>query len=201
MSILINFILYFLFFAVVHSLLAMDHTKERAKKMIGKRYRYYRLIYTLISIILLIPVLIIWLRYSSLTPVVYQIPAVLYPFIIMIRLAAIGIFGYAVLQKDILEFIGLKREVKKSLTTEGAYRIVRHPLYTAGILLLATNMRMNLLDLTMTLLVTGYFLVGALIEEKRLIGIFGEEYRNYQKQVSMIFPVKWLMKKLGFNSI
>ncbi len=201
MSIIINFVLYFLFFAIMHSVLAMDRTKERAKKLIGKRYRYYRLIYTMISIILLLPVLIVWLRYSSSTPVVYQVPAVLYPFIIMIRLAAIGMFGYAVLQKDILEFIGLKREKKKTLTTEGAYRIVRHPLYTAGILLLTTNMRMNMLDLTMTLLVTGYFLIGAFIEEKRLIGIFGEEYRNYQRHVSMIFPAKWLLKKLGFNSI
>jgi protein-S-isoprenylcysteine O-methyltransferase Ste14 len=53
------------------------------------------------------------------------------------------------------------------------------------------------LDLTAFVLISLYFIVGALLEERRLISIFGEEYRKYQQEVSMFIPVKWILKKLN----
>jgi protein-S-isoprenylcysteine O-methyltransferase Ste14 len=138
----------------------------------------------------------IWIIYSNSTPVIYAIPHNLYPVVILLRLGAIGIFGYAMLQIDVLEFSGLKRQRKNILVTGRAYGIVRQSLYTAGILLLITNMQMTLLDLTAVLLVTGYLLIGAFIEERRLLSVFGDEYRKYKEEVSMFIPVKWFMKKL-----
>ena len=194
---IIKFVLYFLFFAIIHSFLAMDHTKNRAEKLFGKAFRYYRLLYSLISIPLFAPALMVWITYSNSTPVIYVIPQNLYPVVILVRLGAIGIFGYAMLQIDVLEFSGMKRQKKNVFVTGGAYGLVRHPLYTAGILLLVTNMQMTILDLTAVLLVTGYFLIGAFIEERRLLSVFGDEYRKYQEQVSMFIPVKWFKKKLS----
>lgn len=194
---IIKFVLYFLFFAIIHSFLAMDHIKNRAEKLFGKAFRYYRLLYSLISIPLFAPALMVWITYSNSTPVIYAIPQNLYPVVILVRLGAIGIFGYAMLQIDVLEFSGMKRQKKNVLVTGGAYGLVRHPLYTAGILLLVTNMQMTILDLTAVLLVTGYFLIGAFIEERRLLSVFGDEYRKYQEQVSMFIPVKWFKKKLS----
>ena len=135
------------------------------------------------------------MTYSNSTPVIYAIPQNFYPVVVLVRLGAIGMFGYAMLQIDVLEFIGIKRQKKNVLITGGAYGIVRHPLYTAGILLLVTQMKMTLLDLTAVLLVTGYLLIGAFIEERRLLSVFGDEYRKYQEQVPMFIPVKWFMKK------
>jgi protein-S-isoprenylcysteine O-methyltransferase Ste14 len=160
---IIKFVLYFLFFAVIHSFLATDRVKNKAEKLFGKAFRYYRLLYSLISIPLFAPALMVWITYSNSTPVIYAIPQNLYPVVILVRLGAIGIFGYAMLQIDVLEFSGMKRQKKNVLVTGGAYRLVRHPLYTAGILLLVTNMKMTILDLTAVLLVTGYFLIGAFI--------------------------------------
>lgn len=196
MNILITFILYFLFFAVFHSILAMDHAKNKAEKLMGKGYRYYRLIYSLISFPLIIPAFMVWAAYSRSSPLIYAIPDDLYPLVILVRLCALGLFGYAALQTDVLEFIGIKREKKKSLITRGPYAIVRHPLYLAGILILFTNMRMTQLDLFATLLISGYFIIGASIEEKRLLSVYGDEYRKYMQQVSMFIPVKWLIKKM-----
>ncbi|NJD52560.1 MAG: isoprenylcysteine carboxylmethyltransferase family protein [Candidatus Methanoperedens sp.] len=194
---IIKFFLYFIFFAVIHSLLATDHVKNKVEKLPGKAFRYYRLLYSLISIPLFAPALMVWISYSNSTPVIYVIPQNLYPVVVLVRLGAIGMFGYALLQTDVLEFIGIKRQKKKVLVTRGAYAKVRHPLYTAGILLLVTQMQMTLLDLTAVLLITGYFLIGAFIEEKRLLSTFGDEYRKYQEQVSMFIPVKWFMKKIS----
>jgi protein-S-isoprenylcysteine O-methyltransferase Ste14 len=199
MNIIIEFVLYFLFFAIIHSFLAMDFTKNKAEKL-GKGYRYYRIIYTLISIPLFAPAFIVWITYSNSTPVVYSIPQNLYPVVILIRLAALGMFGYVFLQIDFLEFIGMKRQKKNVLITGGAYGIVRHPLYTAGILLLITKMEMTLLDITVILLVAVYLIIGAFIEERRLLSTYGDEYRKYQQRVSMFIPAKWFVKRLKLNS-
>lgn len=195
--ILIKFVLYFLFFAIIHSILAMDYVKNIAGKLMGKGFRYYRMIYSLISVPLLAPAFMVWITYSKSTLVVYAIPHDLYSVVILVRLVALGMFGYAILQIDLLEFIGIKREKKKVLLTGGAYGIVRHPFYTAGILLLIAQMEMTMLDMIAVLLVTGYFLAGAFIEERRLLSVFGDEYRKYQKRVSMFIPVKWFAGKLS----
>ena len=199
MNIIIELILYFLFFAIIHSFLAMDHAKKKAEKLLGKVYRYYRIIYTLISIPLFAPAFIVWITYSNSTPVVYTIPQNFYPVVIFVRLAALGMFAYVVLQIDFLEFIGLKRQKKNVLITGGVYGIVRHPIYTAGILLLITKMEMTLLDITAVLLVAGYMIIGAFIEERRLLSIYGDEYRKYQQCVSMFIPLKWIAKRKLLN--
>jgi len=196
MNILLTFTLYFLFFAVFHSILAMDHAKNKAEKLMGKGYRYYRLIYSIISFPLIIPAFMVWASSSKSSPLVYSIPDNLYPLVILVRLGALGLFGYAALQTDVLEFIGIKREKKNSLITRGSYAIVRHPLYLAGILILITKMNMTQIDLLATLLISGYFVTGAFIEEKRLLSVYEEEYRNYKQQVSMFIPVKWFFKKM-----
>jgi len=198
MNILLTFSLYFLFFAVFHSILAMDHAKNKAAKLMGKSYRYYRLIYSVISLPLIIPAYLVWTAYSKSSPFVYAIPDDMYPIVILVRLSALGLFGYAALQKDILEFIGIKREKKKTLITRGPYALVRHPLYLAGILILITHMKMTQLDLLAVLLISGYCVIGAFIEEKRLLSVYGDEYRNYKQHVSMFIPVKWFVNKWKF---
>jgi len=200
MNIIIEFVLYFLFSSILHSFLATDHAKNKAEKLLGKGYRYYRTIYTLMSIPLFAPAFILWITYTNSTPVVYTIPQNFYPVVILVRLAALGMLGYTVLQIDYLEFTCLKPHKKNVLITGGAYGIVRHPLYTAGILLLITKMEMSLLDVTAVLLVAGYFIIGAFIEERRLISKYGDEYRKYQQRVNMFIPAKWFAKKLKLNS-
>jgi protein-S-isoprenylcysteine O-methyltransferase Ste14 len=35
---------------------------------------------------------------------------------------------------------------------------------------------------------TAYILIGILLEERDLVGVFGEDYRRYQHRVSMLIP-------------
>ena len=196
----LTFTLYFLFFAIFHSILAMGHAKNMAEKLMGKDYRYYRLIYSLISFPLIVPAYLVWTTYSKSSPLIYAIPEDIYPIVILVRLSALGLFFYAALQTDVLEFIGIKHEKKKSLITRGPYAIVRHPLYLAGILILITNMKMTQIDLLAILLISGYCVAGAFIEEKRLLSVYGDDYIIYMKQVSMFIPVKWFVKKMDLKT-
>ncbi len=189
MNAIITFIFYFLVFAGLHSLLATDYIKDKALMLFGKGFRFYRLMYTFISIFTFVPAFLVWLKYTDSTPLVYSLPGQLYPLIILIRSSALGMFVYAFFQTGILEFMGIRQEKTKTiLITGGAYGIVRHPLYTAGIILLFTRMDMSLLDLIAVLLVSVYLVIGAFIEEKRLLLVFGEEYRKYQRRVPMFIP-------------
>ncbi len=198
MNIIFNFILYFLVFAIIHSALATDYIKNKARRLLGERYRFYRIIYTLISIPAFAPAFFVWIKYSGSTPPVYSIPDWAYPLIIIVRVLALGIFAYALFQTDFSVFIGIKQTHGKTvLVTGGAYGIVRHPLYASGILLLITKMEMNQLDLIAVLLVSIYFIFGAYIEERRLLSVFGDEYRKYREQVSMFIPVKRMRKSIS----
>ena len=194
MNVIITFTFYFLVFAGLHSLLAADYIKDKAEKLLGKGYRFYRIMYTIVSFLTFAPAFFIWVSFTGSTPLVYNLPERLYPVIILIRLCALGIFVYASYQTDILEFIGIRQKAKNILITSGAYGVVRHPLYTGGILLLFTKMDMSQLDLIAVLLVSIYLIIGAFIEERRLLSVFGEEYRKYQQQVSMFIPVKWVIR-------
>lgn len=41
------------------------------------------------------------------------------------------------------------------------------------------------------LVICGYFVVGAILEERKLTVLFGPQYADYQQKVSMFFPIKW----------
>jgi methanethiol S-methyltransferase len=197
MDVLITFILYFLIFAAIHSLLATDYIKNKAERLLKDKFRFYRLLYTIISFPTFAPAFLVWLKYTSLTPLVYRIPDWLSPVFLLVRLLGIGLFVYAVFQTDILEFAGIKptrRDTESKLITGGAYGIVRHPMYTGAIAVLFTKMEMSQLELTASSLVSIYFVIGAIIEEKRLVSTFGDEYRRYRQQVSMFIPIQWIMR-------
>jgi protein-S-isoprenylcysteine O-methyltransferase Ste14 len=191
------FVLYFLAFALIHSVLATDNARERAEKILKRNIRFYRIIYNIISFLTAAPAFYVWWISSSSTPVVYSFPEWSHPFLTLLQLLAIGLFGYALFQFDLLEFAGLrKKKIDSKPITDGVYRIVRHPQYTALIILMFSQYKMTVLDLTAAVLVSFYCMIGAFIEEKRLVSSYGDRYRKYQQEVSMFIPVKWILKRI-----
>jgi protein-S-isoprenylcysteine O-methyltransferase Ste14 len=74
------------------------------------------------------------------------------------------------------------------LVTDGFYRYVRHPLYTAGLVIiwLIPIMTWNLLALIIGL--TAYIFFGIYFEERKLLQEFGESYREYRQHTPMLIP-------------
>ena len=75
-----------------------------------------------------------------------------------------------------------------TLATSGCYAHMRHPLYFYSIIFFVLNPVMTAQWLLLTVFSVMYFIAGGLIEERRLLKTFGDEYRLYQQQVPFLLP-------------
>ncbi|MCL5435919.1 MAG: isoprenylcysteine carboxylmethyltransferase family protein [Patescibacteria group bacterium] len=84
----------------------------------------------------------------------------------------------------------------KQLATTGAYAVVRHPIYSADIVIAwGVFFAFPSLRLLVTVIwATAIFVYWAKLEEEALVQKFGEEYQSYRSRVPMLFPDFW--KKL-----
>jgi len=70
---------------------------------------------------------------------------------------------------------------------EGILKAVRHPYYLAGILIL-WGRPLYYKDLIINIVLTLYFIIGAINEERKLIKIYDDTYKKYKEKVPMLIP-------------
>lgn len=79
---------------------------------------------------------------------------------------------------------------KGKLLKDGIYRVVRHPRYlSAGIAVIAVALFVDYVGVYLLILLlypVGYVML--VLEERELLDRFGEEYRQYQREVPQFLP-------------
>jgi methanethiol S-methyltransferase len=175
----------------VHSWLASYPAKQAARRMLGDGGdRVYRLAFNVFAGATLLPVLVL----ARLLPD-HTLYAVHVPWLYLMvagQLAAIVCLALALLQTDALHFLGLRQLVQaesaSGLYTRGFYRLVRHPLYLFGLVILWLTPVMTVNLFTLFALLSAYLFMGAKLEERRLVREFGQAYEDYRRKTPMIIP-------------
>jgi protein-S-isoprenylcysteine O-methyltransferase Ste14 len=180
---------------VLHSLMISQVVVSGLKERFGDGYRYYRIFFNLISIVTLIPVLI----YSGSLQgdPFFTWSGAWRPVQLFLVMGSLALFYAGGRHYDLRQFLGLRQvvehESRKGLTrtggldTSGILGVVRHPWYAAGVLIIWAR-PLDLSVLVTNAVLTTYLFVGTVLEEKRLVAEFGNEYREYQKRVPMFLP-------------
>ncbi len=189
-------------YCFLHSFLISPPVTRFAGKVAGEKFRFYRCAYNVSAILTLIPVLIYTNSEREQPFFSWQGSLLAVKYILVVT--GILFFYLGARRYDMQSFLGL-RQIREGtrhglinrsgqLDKGGILGIVRHPFYTGSFPLIWSgdldNTRL-IVNITLTL----YLVIGTLLEERKLVSEFGDQYRNYRKEVSMLFPLKWLAGK------
>ena len=92
--------------------------------------------------------------------------------------------------KQVFFYLLGKRAEPLPFKNPALYRLVRHPIYLGFIIAFWATPRMTGGHLFFAIMTTAYILVAIQFEERDLIRFYGDQYRRYREQVSMLFPLR-----------
>lgn len=178
----------------LHSLLATPRFKDRARRVLGKHYRYYRLSYNIFAVLTIAPVLV----YNSLVSTGSMISSGQLRDLLQLFGLVLAAYGVIVIRLSFKqfskqEFFGFpvsEDNHLEPLRTDGILQYVRHPLYSGTILIVVG---LWCFSPTVANLITAsawivYILIGIQLEEKKLLNLYGAEYQKYKERVPMLIP-------------
>jgi protein-S-isoprenylcysteine O-methyltransferase Ste14 len=188
-----------LLYGAFHSLTATTWWKTRVAALVGERafLGLYRLAYSIVSVLTLLPVLALMTAQQGET--VWSASGTTASVLLALRVTAgLGIV-LALVRIDGLRFVGIKdaiayfrgRELPlpaECLATSGTYRLVRHPLYLFSMIALWASPVMTESMLGFTLGATIYFVVGSILEERKMARAFGGDWSAYRDAVPWLIP-------------
>jgi protein-S-isoprenylcysteine O-methyltransferase Ste14 len=184
----------------LHSLLISRQAHHFFDRILSRSSGIYRIIYVAFSVVSLIPVL--WYQFSLPQHLIMQpgIPVRIIQGTLLIY--AVAMFYLGGRMYDMHYFLGITQwqNAKKNKPTvalpfhmDGVLAYVRHPWYSGGIALLWGFGTITDVYLLTRIILTGYFIIGTWLEEKRLKVELGEQYVAYCRKVPMLIPWKGIV--------
>lgn len=174
---------------------------NRLKQLSGSCYRFYRLFFNLAAVVTLIPLMIYSRSFKGTVLFRWEGCLTLVQAALLFVVSILFIAGS--LKYDLLQFMGIRQirsgnhhaalTASGEIDTSGVLRITRHPWYLAAIILVWIDVRvMYVSTVIVDGILTAYLIIGTLLEERKLVHALGDAYRDYQRKVSMLFPIKWV---------
>ena len=182
---------------LVHSLLASQQVVRRTDLLTPGFTPYYRLAYSAFAAASL--ALVWWLTPTEGSIPLWKWTGALRSLRIAVVIVAL-VIGYLSFRSiGLLDFLGLTAfgigrqgaVTSPRLITEGVYGRIRHPQFLAGLLLLWSR-DLTDTDLVINMVLSLYLLIGAHIEEKKLLAGFGPEYARYREEVPAFVPKRFV---------
>ncbi len=177
-------------YGALHSWLASHAVKRWVRQHGGAAAaRWYRLAYNVFFTVLLMPLL--GVPASLPDRLLYVIPAPWRYATFAVQLAGLALAADATLRTDLPAFLGLRPETQpenQQLVIRGAYRWVRHPMYSGSLIFIWLMPAMTLNTALFYAALTLYIVIGAHWEERKLLVEYGEAYAAYRQAVPMLIP-------------
>ncbi len=160
----------------------------------------YRLAFNALALVLAVPLL--WWTLTAGGPVMWRWTGAWSWVADVLTAAAAAGFVASLRDYDGSEFLGTRQwharetrvEDQERLRLSPLHRHVRHPWYALGLVILWTR-DMDAARLLVASLATGYVFVGLYLEERKLIALHGDAYREYRRRVPPLLPLPW--RRLG----
>lgn len=184
-------------FGVFHSVFAAAAVKQRMEKMMGKYFKWYRPLYSIMAFVQTAAILIYQISIKSIK--LWEPALVTQVFFGLCAVAGLIVMSISI-RKYFFNLSGIQVLYNKTdehvLETTGMHTYVRHPLY-AGTLLFAWSLFFIFPMLSYLLtcaMLTIYTLIGIKLEEKKLEIFYGHRYSLYKNNVPMIIPFTKFVK-------
>jgi protein-S-isoprenylcysteine O-methyltransferase Ste14 len=181
---------------LLHSLLASMGTKGLLARYLPAVMPWYRLLFNLLALILIVPPLIMLWSYRS--DPLWQWQGAMAWLAYALMILSVAGFIWSTRYYDSREFLGIRQlqrhqqEIndQEQLQISPLHRFVRHPWYSLGLLLIWVQ-DMDPARLVSALCLTGYLILGSRLEEHKLLLYHGDAYRYYQQRVPGLIPRPW----------
>ena len=182
-------------YGVLHSLLASRAVKRWVELNAATLFPAYRLVYNAAAVLLLLPIAYLVLSYRG--PFLWAWTGAARWLAHALALGAVAALLVSTRYYDGGEFLGIRQWRQRDrghaprlacLRLSPLHRYVRHPWYCASLVLIWTR-DMDAALLVSALMVSAYFVVGARLEETKLIVEFGAAYRYYMTRVAGLVPL------------
>jgi len=185
---------------VIHSWLITPKVTAYFRQVMQTSYRFYRIAYNLFSIVTFLLLILFKPFHNEAILFSWQgsWQIIRYAFLA----TSLLIFFYGAKNYDMFQFLGIRQLTSNShtpaisrtgeLSFSGLLKFSRHPWYLAGIIFIWTLYSdFPLSRFISCAVLTIYFMVGTVLEERKLTAEYGDQYKKYQQQVSMLVPMKY----------
>jgi len=179
----------------LHSFLISDPVVGWWRRRLGRRFAWYRLGYVLFSLLTLVPA--VFFQFSVPQHLLFSWRGGFQILRILMLALAGALFWAGARAYDMKWFLGVAQvsrsssgevEDKPGLAMDGVLRWVRHPWYSGGILFLWAVDDITTVGLAAKVVLSAYLVVGASLEERKLLRLHGESYEAYRQQTPMFIP-------------